>query len=120
MEHSRNVVRNAVRPSIPPRKIRAQAERSMQRSTKRSTERSTERTKFTKKHFEEKTRPKSHYWDDLFFQVRYVTEYALNLIWGQFTGKSFAFFFTFSTIQKKSNLEGVLIFFIGTPNLTKI
>ena len=44
-------------------------------------------------------------------------EFPLNLIWVQFTGKSFVFFSTFSMISKKSNLEGVFEFFYSDPQL---
>ena len=44
-------------------------------------------------------------------------EFPLNLIWFHFTGKSFVFFSTFSTISKKSNLEGVFEFLHPDPQL---
>ena len=44
-------------------------------------------------------------------------ESPLNLIWFHFTGKSLLFFSTFSTISKKSNLEGVFEFFYSNHQL---
>ena len=44
-------------------------------------------------------------------------EFPLNLIWFHFTGKSLLFFSTFSTISKKSNLEGVFEFFYSNHQL---
>merc|ERR1712198_88501 len=44
-------------------------------------------------------------------------EFHLNLIWFHFTGKSLLFFSTFSTISKKSNLEGVFEFFYSNHQL---
>ena len=44
-------------------------------------------------------------------------ESPLNLIWFHFTGKSLFIFSTFSTISKKSNLEGVFEFFYSNPQL---
>merc|ERR1712030_177744 len=44
-------------------------------------------------------------------------EFLLNFIWVQFTGKSLFFFSTFSTISKKSNLEGVFEFFYSNHQL---
>ena len=44
-------------------------------------------------------------------------EFPLNIIWFHFTGKSFVFFSTFSTISKKSNLEGVFEFVYSNPQL---
>ena len=50
-------------------------------------------------------------------QKKIIREFLLNLIWVHFTGKSFVFFSTFSTISKKSNLEGVFEFFYLDPQL---
>ena len=44
-------------------------------------------------------------------------EFPLNLIWFHFTGKSLFIFSTFSTISKKSNLEGVFEFFYSNHQL---
>ena len=65
-----------------------------------------------------------------------ISEFPLNLIWVHFTGKSYVFFykrilckilqgnpcifFDFSTISKKTNLEGIFEFLQPDPNLTKI
>ena len=49
-----------------------------------------------------------------------IREFPLNLIWVHFTGKSLVFFLTFSTISKKSNLEGVFEFFDSDPQLVQI
>ena len=54
-------------------------------------------------------------WSDL--EKKNTREFPLNLIWFYFTGKSFVFFSTFSSILKKSNLEGVFEFFYSDPQL---
>ena len=46
-----------------------------------------------------------------------IRELPLNLIWFHFTWEPSVFFSTFSTISKKSNLEGVFEFFYSNPQL---
>ena len=46
-----------------------------------------------------------------------IREFPLNLIWVHFTGKSYLFFSTLSTISKKSDLDGVFEFLYSDPQL---